>query len=166
MVSELTWGELDGEPFVIARSASGRLEGCWLVRDASDSKWTKVNAAGPFHEGRVLSKASFDKTFPSLPPLPSALRHSFGKPDNTSPKLTWGVLDGEPFVIAEGSDWIKGWLVRNASDSKWSEANVAELSHQGRVLSKASFDKTFPSVPPLPSALRHSSDKPDDASPN
>jgi hypothetical protein len=72
-----------------------------------------------------------------------------------SPKLTWGSYDSDPFVIARWPGDPNG---------KWSQGNIAELAHEGRPLSKASFDRMFPSLPPLPSALSHSSDKPSSSS--
>lgn len=59
----------------------------------------------------------------------------------TVPFLTYGSLDGEPFVLVKSPGRIEAWRVRDGSTS-WTEAGPAEVSHEGRVRSKAMFAST------------------------
>jgi hypothetical protein len=63
----------------------------------------------------------------------------------TSPTLTYGSFDGEPFIYSSS----EAWTVRKGVTA-WSRADSSEIAMGGRVLTKAAFDAKFPSLPPLP----------------
>ena len=59
-------------------------------------------------------------------------------------KLTFGTVDGDPFVWTPGEAWV---LVNGT----WREANSSVVGMDGRVLPKAAFEAKFASLPALPS---------------
>jgi len=72
MTSDLIFGTIDGEPFVLARGP-GWIK-AWSLKADSEA-WAPTSPAVVSMDGRVLSKAAFDAKFPSLPPLPSKAFH-------------------------------------------------------------------------------------------
>jgi hypothetical protein len=75
-------------------------------------------------------------------------------------EITYGSYDGEPFVLVRGSGSIRAWLVREGSKT-WERTSPAEVCHEGRVLTRARFEVTFPGLPAIPaSAFTHLTESP------
>jgi hypothetical protein len=65
----LTFVSFDGEPFVyVERPGSWT---CWTVPEGGNS-WVKVDLRAASHDGKILSRAAFERKFPSLPLWPPA----------------------------------------------------------------------------------------------